>query len=144
MTLKKLSSKRVFAVCRTQLYQMRLLFILFGLVLALVPSLYTLGELTNRYWDVEEMRHMQNLIVGTIGIAGFAPMFGLGMGMAVQQFGYLHKRQKLDYFHAIPVLRAEHFSRPRFGRVRVAYSCVRTGRTGSDLCGRRCRGLYRT
>jgi len=117
MTLKKLSSKRVFAVCRTQLYQMRLLFILFGLVLALVPSLYTLGELTNRYWDLEEMRHMQNLIVGTIGIAGFAPMFGLGMGMAVQQFGYLHKRQKLDYFHAIPVLRAEHF----LGRVLAAF-----------------------
>ena len=117
MTLKKLSSKRVFAVCRTQLYQMRLLFILFGIVLLLAPTLTSWGMLAGENWMDYELRYVKNTVMSAIFICGFAPMFGLGMGMAVQQFGYLHKRQKLDYFHATPVLRSEHY----LGRVIAAF-----------------------
>ena len=110
MTLKKLSSKSIFTVFRTQLYQMRMLLILFGLILLVFPTLLTLGEFTNRYWEQYEYTMMVKTCVRDfIAIGGFAPMFGLGMGMAVAEFGYLHKRQKLDYFHALPVRRSEHF-----------------------------------
>lgn len=109
MTLKKLSSKTVFTVFKTQLYQMRMLLILFGLILLVFPTLLTLGEFTNRYWGQYEMSIVRDHIWNFVSLAGFAPMFGLGMGMAVAQFGYLHKRQKLDYFHALPVRRSEHF-----------------------------------
>lgn len=116
MTSKKLSSKRIFAVCKTQLYQMRLLLILFGLVFAVIPTLYTAGELSNWYENQYDLRYIKQFVMGVLEIGGFIPMFGLGMAMAVMQFGYLHKRQKLDYFHAIPVLRSEHF----LGRVTAA------------------------
>ena len=116
MTSKRLSSKRIFAVCKTQLYQMRLLLVLFGLVLAILPTLVTMAEFTDRYWNQYTLLDVKKIVMGVIFVGGFSPMFGLAMGMAVCQFGYLHKKQKLDYFHAVPVLRTEHF----FGRVLAA------------------------
>ena len=123
MTSKKLSSKRIFAVCKTQLYQMRLLFVLFGLGLAVLPTLITWGNFANGAYDFTgEVNSIgtKSVISGAILACGFALMFGLSMAMAVMQFGYLHKRQKLDYFHAIPILRAEHF----LGRVLAAFTVL--------------------
>ena len=62
MTLKKLSSKRVWSVVKTQLYQMRLLFVLAGLILLICPTLLTLGEFTNRYWDQYELDAVKDYI----------------------------------------------------------------------------------
>ena len=120
MTLKKLSSKNIGTVLTTQLYQMRMLLILFGLVLLICPTLLSLGEFMNRYWVQYNAEDVKESIHAFAGIMGFTPMFGLGVGMAVAQFGYLHRRQKLDYFHALPVRRAEHFA----GRVLAALTSL--------------------
>lgn len=88
---------------------MRMLLILMGLILLVFPTLLTLGEFTNRFWYQYSVSTVKDYLATFMMIGGFAPMFGLGMGLAVGQFGYLHKRQKLDYFHALPVRREEHF-----------------------------------
>ena len=96
---------------RTQLWQMRLLMILFGIYLAVVPTLITLGT----GWR-SSLGDIEDTITGEIVFAALIPVCGLGLAMAIAQFGYLHKRQKLDYFHALPVSRESHF----FGRVSAA------------------------
>ena len=124
MTLKKSSSKSaVFTVFYTQLYQMRMLLILFGLILAAFPTILTLGEFTNRNWSQYEIGWVVQSVQQFMLVGGLAPLIGLAIGMAVAEFGYLHKRQSLDYFHALPVSRADHF----LGRVLAAFVSVVTG-----------------
>lgn len=124
MTLKKSSSKSAaFTVFYTQLYQMRMLLILFGLILAAFSTILTLGEFTNREWDQYEMEWVVESVQQFMIVGGLAPLISLAIGMAVGEFGYLHKRQSLDYFHALPVSRADHF----LGRVLAAFVSTVTG-----------------
>jgi len=121
MTLKKSCSKSVlWSVFKTQLVQMRLLLVLFGLLILIVPNLATLAEYTNRYWTQTEPEYVMSYLLGSVGICGYAPMVGLALGMSVMNFGHLHKRKNLDYFHALPVRRSTHF----FGRALAALAVL--------------------
>lgn len=109
MTSKKLSAKRIFSVMKTQLYQTRLLLSLCMLVLLILPVSVLTGELANKQHSDYFWESYLYSVNDVFELSTLAPLLLLALGLAVMQFGYLHKRQKLDYFHALPVLRSEHY-----------------------------------
>lgn len=133
MTSNKSYAKTpLLAVFCTQLRSQRMLLILFGVVLALAPmavgfamlnaarissdysqSMYMAGYLDNY---ASEQRQVMTLF-------GMVPLLGFALALAVGEFGYLNRRQKIDFYHAIPVRRSEMF----IGRVLLAAASLVLG-----------------
>lgn len=109
MSLKKLSAKSsVFAVFRTQLYSMRMVLLLFGVILLVLPSAVTASYATDwMQWHSADSESIIWYIQHILVLYGMVPILGLALVLTIGEFGYLHKRQKLDYFHALPVRRAD-------------------------------------
>lgn len=126
MTSNKSSAKSaVFSVFRTQLYSMRMVLALFALILLLLPTVVTIGENSRYYneWSSYGGNTLVSQVQGTIVFLGLLPLLVLAFVLALSEFGYLHKKQKLDYFHALPVRRADHY----LGRALAALAVLACG-----------------
>lgn len=114
MTSKKSYAKSpLFAVFRTQLYSQRMLLILFGVVLALVPMtvgfiLLNPSNITYLY-DYDGIDYYIAAQHQHMTICGLIPLLCFALALAVGEFGYLNQRRKLDFYHAIPVRRSDMF-----------------------------------
>lgn len=114
MTSKKSYAKSpLLAVFRTQLYSQRMLLILFGVVLALVPMtvgfiLLNPSNITYLY-DYDGIDYYIAAQHQHMTICGLIPLLCFALALAVGEFGYLNQRRKLDFYHAIPVRRSDMF-----------------------------------
>ena len=114
MTSKKSYAKSpLFAVFRTQLYSQRMLLILFGVVLALVPlavGVISLNPSDVTYsYDYGGINHYIAAQRQLMTVCGLIPLLCFALALAVGEFGYLNQRRKLDFYHAIPVRRSDMF-----------------------------------
>ena len=124
---KSFAKSAVWSVFRTQLYSVRMVLVLFGLILLLLPTVFTIGTV-NTYHHIQMetdsySRSLLSMVQATIIGGGMAPLLVMALVLAVTEFGYLHKKQKLDYFHALPVRRADHY----LGRALAALTALAGG-----------------
>lgn len=124
MTLKKPFTKSmVFTVFRTQLYSMRMVLVLFGLILLVIPAataqLTVPAGLVGAYArEFMFSRFQQSAVFG-----GMAPLLVFAAVLAVSQFGYLHRRQRVDAVHAMPARRSALY----LGRILVGLAAIACG-----------------
>ncbi len=125
MTSNKSSAKSaVFSVFRTQLYSMRMGLALFALILLLLPTVMTIGFLSDEWnWIERYSDRIVSQVHHIILCCGLIPLLVMALVLAISEFGYLHKKQKLDYFHALPVRRADHY----LGRALAALMAITCG-----------------
>ncbi len=113
MTSNKSYSKTpLLAVLRTQLSSQWLLLILFGVLLFGLPLIFGFLILNPAYLNPDQnWNSYDNYYIDQQGrtmlFAGMLPLLVFALALAVGQFGYLHKRRKLDFYHAIPVCRTQ-------------------------------------
>ena len=125
MTSNKSSAKSaVFSVFRTQLYSVRMGLALFALILLLLPTVMTIGFLSDEWnWIERYSDRIVSQVHHIILCCGLIPLLVMALVLAISEFGYLHKKQKLDYFHALPVRRADHY----LGRALAALMAITCG-----------------
>lgn len=125
MTSNKSSAKSaVFSVFRTQLYSVRMGLALFALILLLLPTVMTIGFLSDEWnWIERYNDRIVSQVHHIILCCGLIPLLVMTLVLAISEFGYLHKKQKLDYFHALPVRRADHY----LGRALAALMAITCG-----------------
>lgn len=129
MTSNKSYAKTpLLAVFCTQLRSQRMLLILFGLVLFCLPLLVGFLMMdpvhlsSDSNWSSYNNYYI-SMQSRTMLFAGMLPLLGFALTLAVGQFGYLHKRQMLDFYHAVPVSRASLY----FGRVLLGGAALMLG-----------------
>ena len=126
---KSYTNAPLLAVFRTQLYSQRMLLILFGVVLALVPMaagfiLLNPSDITHSYdYRINLANHYVAAQRQLMTICGLIPLLCFALALAVGEFGYLNHRRKLDFYHAIPVRRSEMF----LGRALLASAALVLG-----------------
>lgn len=115
---KSYAKSPLFTVVRTQLYSLRMVLILFGVVLFCLPLLAGFLMLEPAFLNPDSNWNSYNSFYiemqGRVMLfAGMLPLLGFAAALAAGQFSYLHKRQMLDFYHAVPVRRTPLY----FGRV---------------------------
>lgn len=115
---KSYAKSPLFTVVRTQLYSLRMVLILFGVVLFCLPLLAGFLMLEPAFLNPDSNWNSYNSFYiemqGRVMLfAGMLPLLGFAVALAAGQFSYLHKRQMLDFYHAVPVRRTPLY----FGRV---------------------------
>lgn len=115
MTSKRSFTDGLLAVWRTQLGAQRILLLLFGFIFTVLPALAVMNILNNPWTQEHTYSFVSNLWTALL-VFGMLPMLLFALLMGISQFSYLHKRQRLDFFHALPVTREQQYG----GRVLAA------------------------
>lgn len=124
MTSKKsFTRSMVFTVFRMQLYSMRMVLILFGLILLVVPAMAVRICVPTEMVGAYAMKHMFLYFQQSAVFGGMVPLLVFAAVLAVSQFGYLHRRQRVDAVHAMPARRSALY----LGRILVGLAAIACG-----------------
>ena len=115
MTSKRSFTNGMLAVWRTQLGAQRILMLMFGFFFTVIPAVAVMNILNDPWAQEHTYSFVSNLWTALL-VCGMLPMLFFALLMGISQFSYLHKRQRLDFFHALPVTREQQYG----GRVLAA------------------------